>query len=85
MQNIQAEITANAKKPKDINPVLALDAFQTRSDKIFHILNYTLIMIVVLVVLLPLVNVVACSFSAANAINSGRVYLWPVDLTSERV
>lgn len=59
------------------------DLYLTRGDKIFHAVNYTIIGIVVLIVLLPLVNVLACSFSSASAVNSGKVYLWPMDFSLE--
>lgn len=77
MQDFRPDMSMALKKGKET--ILPIDAFQTRGDRIFHIVNYTLIASVVLIVLLPLINVLASSFSSAHAINSGRVYLWPVD------
>ena len=50
-------------------------------DRIFYILNTVVLTIIMLIVLYPLVFIVSCSFSAPHAITSGRVILWPVDVT----
>ncbi|MEG0766614.1 MAG: carbohydrate ABC transporter permease [Clostridia bacterium] len=48
---------------------------------------YTIINVVLglftLMVLLPLIFIVAASFSSPEAVSNGRVYLWPVDFTLE--
>ena len=59
------------------------DIYLTRGDRAFHIVNNTLIFLVTLIVLVPMINVVACSFSKASAINSGKVTLWPVGFNVE--
>lgn len=51
----------------------------TRSDRVFNIVNNTFLSILLLVVLWPLIYILSASFSSAEAINSGRVWLWPVD------
>ena len=50
-----------------------------RQDKIFYTVNRILLGLVTLIVLLPLLNIVACSFSNGKDVISGRVYLWPVN------
>ncbi len=55
----------------------------TTSEKVF----YTIVNIVLgtffLLVLLPLINIVASSFSTADAVGKGKVLLWPVQPTFE--
>jgi putative aldouronate transport system permease protein len=52
-------------------------------DRVFMIGVYVLLTTFLLVVLLPLVYIVASSFSDPLAVSSGRVTLWPVDFTFE--
>lgn len=52
---------------------------ETGSDRIFVIVNYTALSLILLVVLLPLLYIVSASFSSSAAVISGRVWLWPVD------
>ncbi|GIP35875.1 carbohydrate ABC transporter permease [Paenibacillus sp. J2TS4] len=54
---------------------------ETRSDRIFNIINYTLLIIISIIVLYPLVFVVVASFSNPAAVMRGEVWLWPKDLT----
>lgn len=51
-------------------------------DRGFHIVNYCVLAIFTLLVLYPLIYVVSASFSSASAINSGEVWLWPVEPTA---
>jgi putative aldouronate transport system permease protein len=51
------------------------------SYKIFYGLNYIFLVILSFIMFLPLVNIVAKSFSESTAIENGRVGLWPVDFT----
>lgn len=48
-------------------------------DKIFDIVNCVLLSILTLVFLYPLIYVLSCSFSNAEAVWSGKVVLFPVD------
>ena len=50
-------------------------------DKIYYIIAYTLVCLLVLTVLYPMVYVVSASFSAASMVTSGRVWLFPVQPT----
>jgi multiple sugar transport system permease protein/putative aldouronate transport system permease protein len=47
-------------------------------DRIFYGINYTLLSIVLFVYLYPMIYIVSCSFSSAQAVISGEVWLWPV-------
>ena len=51
---------------------------RSKSDLAFDIFNYVLLGLAALVVLYPLYFVVIASFSDPDAINTGRVVLWPV-------
>jgi len=50
-------------------------------DRLFLIAVYVLLITFLLVVLLPLLYIVASSFSSPAAVSAGRVFLWPVDFT----
>ena len=50
-------------------------------DKAFIILVYMLLSAVMLIVLYPLIYIVSASFSDPQAVVSGKVMLWPVDVT----
>ena len=50
---------------------------ETRGDKVFRIVNTTLVTILLLLVLYPLVYVLSCSVSDPLLVGSGQVWLWP--------
>jgi len=52
------------------------------SRKLFVAFNYSVLALMSLICLLPLLNVLAVSFSSAAAIEAGEVTLWPVDFTT---
>lgn len=54
----------------------------SRGEKIFYFINYVFLISVALVCLAPLVYVFAVSFSANDAVKSGRVTFWPVKFTT---
>lgn len=56
---------------------------KTRSDKIFDIVNYTLLSLLAFTFIYVLIFVISASFSSPNAVYSGKVVLWPVDVTLE--
>jgi putative aldouronate transport system permease protein len=49
------------------------------SSKMFVILNSIFLTLIALLCLLPLINILAISFSSSAATNAGRVTLWPID------
>lgn len=53
------------------------------SDKLFYIITTALLAFFMIIVLLPLLNIVACSFSGSYAVSSGQVYLLPKKFTLE--
>lgn len=53
------------------------------SDKQFDVVNAFFVFLITTIILYPLIYVVAASISDPVAVNSGRVWLWPVDITFE--
>ncbi len=53
----------------------------TVEDKIFYAIIYTILTLLLLVVAIPILYIVACSFSDANQVIAGSVFAWPVDFT----
>ena len=51
--------------------------------RLFHILNYTLLIITSLMCILPFINMLAVSFSSSAAVSAGNVAFWPVDFTTK--
>ena len=50
-------------------------------DRIFMMGNTVFLSIITVIILLPLIFIVAASFSSADAVMAGRVTLWPVDFS----
>lgn len=57
--------------------------YKTPSYKVFYTFNIGLLSVLALLCILPLVNVLAISFSSRYAIDSNLVTLWPVEFTWE--
>jgi putative aldouronate transport system permease protein len=53
----------------------------SRTDRMFMFCVYLLLTVFLLIVLLPLVYIVASSFSSPEAVSSGRVLFWPVEFS----
>lgn len=51
------------------------------SDKVFYVLNYTLLTFALIIVLIPLLHVVAQSISAPTEVIAGRVFILPRKVT----
>jgi putative aldouronate transport system permease protein len=54
---------------------------ESNGDRLFLTGVYVFLIIVLIVVLYPLVFIVSSSLSSPLAVSSGRVWLWPVDIT----
>jgi putative aldouronate transport system permease protein len=52
---------------------------ETRTDRIFLTGIKIMLTLALIAVLIPLIYVVANSFSSASAVSGGRVFLWPVE------
>lgn len=55
---------------------------KTRPQRIFGVTNYVLLAAVALLCLLPMINIVALSFSSRNMVNAGFVTLFPREFTT---
>lgn len=53
--------------------------YKTTSYRIFNIANIALLTVISLSCVVPLVHVLAVSFSSGLAVSANRVFLWPVD------
>lgn len=59
------------------------DVFISREDRIFYAVNSAFIGFILLLVLVPITNIVASSFSSAKSVMLGKVFLWPVEWSVE--
>ncbi len=51
------------------------------SDRVFYGIIYTIIGLMLIIVLYPLIYIVSASFSSASSITSGRMWLFPVEIS----
>ena len=56
---------------------------EARGDRVFAIVNTTILVLLTMSVLYPLLYVVSASFSSADAVMAGKVFIFPVDFTLE--
>ena len=56
---------------------------ESRADRVFVVVNRIFLAIILLLVLYPLVYIVSASISDPVAVNSGRMWLYPVGVTFE--
>lgn len=56
---------------------------QSRSDKVFDVVNTLLLLLVLIVVLFPLIFILSASVSDPIEVSSGNVWLWPKGFTLE--
>lgn len=54
---------------------------ESRGDRVFNAVAVAIIVFMTVIVIIPLLNVLAASFSSSKAVNSGKVILWPVNFT----
>lgn len=57
--------------------------YKTRGYQLFTILNYCILVIAGLLCILPIIHILAISFSASAPANAHLVGLWPVDFNIE--
>ncbi len=53
----------------------------TTEDKIFYGVIYTILTLLLLIIAVPVLYILACSFSDANRVIAGDVLAWPIDFT----
>ncbi|MGZ9583271.1 carbohydrate ABC transporter permease [Paenibacillus marinisediminis] len=61
-----------------------MDTFaSSKGDRWFHWINNVLLGVFLIIVLYPLIYVLSASFSSSSAVISGKVWLWPVDFSTD--
>jgi putative aldouronate transport system permease protein len=55
---------------------------ETTPHKAFQYINYILMTFIAVICLLPMINLLAVSFSSSTPVLAGEVKLWPVDFTT---
>ena len=55
--------------------------YKTWKNRLFNFVVVLLLVLITLACLLPLLHIVALSFSSKNAAVSGKVTFWPVEIT----
>jgi len=56
---------------------------ESAADKIFNAINLTFVVLLLIMICYPLVYVLSASISDPNAVNAGRMWLWPVGVSLE--
>lgn len=56
---------------------------QTTGDKVFGVINTIFIIFITIITLYPLIYVCSASISSPASVTSGRMWLWPTDITFE--
>src|SRR5690625_5822439 len=51
------------------------------SDKEFERINIAFVLLLTLIIIYPLIFVISASISDPHAVNTGKMWLWPVDIT----
>ncbi|PYE47998.1 putative aldouronate transport system permease protein [Paenibacillus barcinonensis] len=75
-----ANVNTQAGRPgKNRNTVIR----ESMGDRLFITCIYIVLSLVLVVVLYPLIYIVSSSLSSPSAVSSGKVWLWPVDLSLE--
>jgi putative aldouronate transport system permease protein len=54
---------------------------ETKTDKIFKAINYTFLLLAMVIVLYPLIYIISASVSDPSAVNSGEMWLFPKGFT----
>lgn len=60
----------------------AVKLYRTPTDHLYMVLVYTLTILISVVILVPMIFVVAASFSSPDALMAGQVFLWPVEFNT---
>jgi putative aldouronate transport system permease protein len=70
---------------KQVTPAYGEEVFPLRrfslSDKAFDVLNTIFLLIVLVLIVYPLIFVLSASISDPSSVSSGKMWLWPVDIT----
>src|SRR5690606_33958234 len=56
---------------------------QSLGRRLFHVVNYLILLLTSLICILPFVNLLAISFSGSSAVSAGEVVFWPIEFTTK--
>ncbi|HJC25444.1 MAG TPA: carbohydrate ABC transporter permease [Candidatus Eisenbergiella merdavium] len=65
----------------DANTVRKVKLYRTVPDRILLACVWLLMLLIMLVILVPILFILASSFSSPEAVSAGKVLLWPVDFS----
>ena len=57
--------------------------YKTNGEKIFEVFNYMFLTATAVLCIVPVLNLLAVSFSSTAAISAGKVGIWPVDFNTQ--
>ncbi len=78
---MSTELTAPGRSPHDDESATTHRVVRSRSDRRFDLVNAIFLVVVCIIIGYPLWFVAVASISDPAAVESGQVWLWPVDLT----
>ena len=55
----------------------------SRGDTVYYVISGIIMSVLLVIALYPMIFVLSASFSSGDAVSSGRVVLWPVELNLE--
>jgi putative aldouronate transport system permease protein len=79
--SVQSEVRTMPSKRTERRQARSRRIRDSRTDRMFMLCVYLLLTVFLAVVLLPLIYIVASSFSSPEAVSSGRVLFWPVEFS----
>ena len=66
-------------QPREENTALIGFKHSSISDRVFYVVNFIILLILMAAIIYPVWYCVCCSFSSSGAVLGNRVRLWPVD------
>lgn len=60
-----------------------MDALKSKADKRFQLFWNTFFIVISIIALIPIIRVIAMSFSSKDAILAGKVFIYPIQFTTE--
>jgi putative aldouronate transport system permease protein len=79
--SVQSEVRTMPSKQSERRAARTRRIRESRTDRMFMLCVYLLLTVFLAVVVLPLLYIVASSFSSPEAVSSGRVLFWPVEFS----
>ena len=58
---------------------------ESAGDAVLNVFTSIVLIAVILIIALPLMHIIAAAFSSSSALEAGKVFLWPVDPSTEAI